>query len=89
MVATAWLGFDQNLELGKAEFGGKAALPMWIDFMRVALADSADLARPVPECIVNVRIDPETGLLPRPGQPDAIFEYFREENVPTESVSPR
>ena len=40
VVATAWLGFDQNLELGKSEFGGKAALPMWIEFMRVALADS-------------------------------------------------
>ena len=89
VVTTTWLGFDQNLELGKAEFGGKAALPMWIDFMRVALADSPDRARPVPECIVNVRIDPETGLLARPGQPDAIFEYFREENVPTESVGQR
>jgi penicillin-binding protein 1A len=89
VVATTWLGFDQNLELGKAEFGGKAALPMWIDYMRVALADSPERARPVPECIINVRIDPETGLLARPGQPDAIFEYFREENVPTDSVSRR
>jgi penicillin-binding protein 1A len=87
VVATTWLGFDQNLELGNNEFGGKAALPMWIDFMRVALEDSPDRARPVPECIVNVRIDPKTGLLARPGQSDAMFEYFRIENVPTETVA--
>ncbi len=89
VVATAWLGFDQNLELGKSEFGGKASLPMWIDLMRVALKDSPDVARPVPECIVNVRIDPTTGLLAKPGQGDAIFEYFRVGNEPTETVSQR
>ncbi len=89
VVATAWLGFDSNAELGKIEFGGKAALPMWIRLMREALKDSPDVARPVPECIVNVRIDPTTGLLASPGQPDAIFEYFREENVPTDSFSQR
>ena len=88
VVATAWLGFDQNLKLGRNEFGGKAALPMWIDFMRVALADSPDRPRPVPECIVNVRIDPRTGLLASPGQRDAIFEYFRVGNAPTESADP-
>jgi len=89
VVASAWLGFDQNLELGKNEFGGKAALPMWIDYMRVALKNSKDRARPIPEGIVNVRIDPQTGLLARPGQGDAIFEYFRVEKVPTDSVADR
>jgi len=33
VVATTWVGFDQNLPLGKREFGGSAALPIWIDFM--------------------------------------------------------
>ena len=89
VVATAWLGFDDNAELGRNEFGGKASLPMWIEFMRTALRDSPDVARSVPECIVNVRIDPETGLLAPPGQPDAIFEYFRVENVPVETENGR
>ena len=48
------------------------------------LADSTVRDRPIPEGIVNVRIDPKTGLLARPGQADAIFEYFRVENVPTD-----
>lgn len=86
VVTTTWVGFDQNLLLGKREFGGSAALPIWIDFMRTALADSPDRNRPIPEGIVNVRIDPATGLLARPGQSDAIFEYFRAEKVPTESA---
>jgi len=88
-VATAWVGFDQNLPLGRSEFGGTAALPIWIDFMRTALADSPERERPIPDGIVNVRIDPATGLLARPGQKDAIFEYFRSEQVPAESVGSR
>ncbi|MEE4662138.1 MAG: penicillin-binding protein 1A [Halieaceae bacterium] len=87
VVATAWLGFDQNLELGKNEFGGKASLPMWVDYMRVALAQSPDLPREVPSSVVNARIDAQTGLLARPGQDDAIFEYFCEGTVPTETSS--
>jgi len=89
VVTSTWLGFDQNLLLGKREFGGSAALPIWIDFMRVALEDSPIRAREIPEGIVNVRIDPKTGLLAKPGQPDAIFGYFRSEMVPSDSSEAR
>jgi penicillin-binding protein 1A len=34
-----WVGFDDRESLGKKETGGKAALPIWIDFMRAAIAD--------------------------------------------------
>ena len=33
-----WIGFDNRQTLGKGEQGAKAALPMWIDFMRAAIA---------------------------------------------------
>ncbi len=82
VVATAWLGFDENLPLGRIEFGGTAALPIWMDFMRVALEDVPIRGREIPEGMVHVRIDPDTGLLARPGQPGAIFEYFPAELVP-------
>jgi penicillin-binding protein 1A len=36
-----WVGFDEKKSLGSNETGGQAALPIWIDFMRVALADHA------------------------------------------------
>ena len=82
VVTTTWVGFDNYTPLGQREFGGTAALPMWIDFMHEALRDSPDVERPLPFGIVNVKIDPETGLLARSGQKNAIFEYFREPNVP-------
>jgi penicillin-binding protein 1A len=82
IVTTAWVGFDNYTPLGRREFGGTAALPIWIDFMRVALEASAERSRPMPPGVVNVRIDPDTGHLARPGQPDAIFEYFREDRLP-------
>ena len=82
VVTSTWVGFDNYTPLGRREFGGTAALPIWIEFMRQALRDSPELKRPVPPGIVSVRIDPDTGLLANPGQRNAIFEYFPEEDVP-------
>jgi penicillin-binding protein 1A len=87
IVTTAWVGFDQYEMLGKREYGGSAALPIWIDYMRVALSGKPDLPRPRPNGLVSVRIDPTTGALASPGQENAIFEVFLEENVPQESKS--
>jgi penicillin-binding protein 1A len=84
VVTTAWVGFDNYTPLGRREFGGTAALPIWIDYMREALADSPDVQRQLPPGVVHVRIDPVTGLLAAPGQDNAIFEYFREELVPAQ-----
>ncbi|WP_188150024.1 penicillin-binding protein 1A [Teredinibacter waterburyi] len=82
VAATTWVGFDANTELGKREYGGSAALPIWIDFMRTALANTPEYKRPQPAGLVTVRIDPETGDRARSDDPDAIFEIFRSENVP-------
>ena len=86
IVATAWLGFDKNQVLGNREFGGSAALPIWIDYMRVALADRPEEDFIKPAGTVSVKIDPTTGLLAKPGQSNAIFEVFREELAPKEEV---
>jgi penicillin-binding protein 1A len=55
IVATAWVGFDSDKSLGKDETGGKAALPMWIDFMRVALKDTPEQPFTPPEGIIKKR----------------------------------
>ena len=86
MVTTTWVGFDNYTPLGRREFRGTAALPIWIDYMREALKDSPDRERPLPPGIVHVKIDPETGLLAKSGQRNAIFEYFREEYVPAQQA---
>lgn len=82
VVTSTWVGFDNYTPLGRREFGGTAALPIWIEFMREALQDAPVINRPVPPGIVNVKIDPDTGLLAKAGQRNAIFEYFLEETVP-------
>jgi penicillin-binding protein 1A len=41
-----WIGFDDRQSLGEKETGAKAALPMWMDFMRAAIADKPDEAFP-------------------------------------------
>ena len=38
MTCGVWIGFDEKKSLGVKESGAHAALPMWIDFMKVALA---------------------------------------------------
>ena len=82
LAATAWVGFDDFSPLGNRETGGRAALPMWITFMESALAGVPEAALPEPPGLVRARIDPESGLLAGTGQPDAIFELFRAENLP-------
>ena len=86
-VASTWVGFDSNTSLGYNEFGGKAALPGWIEFMTVALANRPSNNLPQPVGIVQVRIDPKTGLLATPNTKDARFEFFKADNVPTTFTS--
>lgn len=85
LVATVWVGFDKLEPLGRSETGGRSALPMWIDYMAVALEGVKEQKRQLPAGLVTVRIDPATGLLAGSGQSDAVFETFREEDVPRQS----
>jgi len=57
VVAVAWMGYDEPRSLGGREFGATLALPIWVDYMRVALAKSPERAPLVPEGVVNVACD--------------------------------
>ncbi len=85
LVTIAWVGFDNLAPLGNGETGGRAALPMWIDYMREALNGVPEIEREPPEGLVTVKIDPDTGLLASSNLPSAIFETFRVEDVPQAS----
>ena len=78
VVTTAWVGFDKYTPLGRKEFGGTAALPIWIEYMRAALQDSPQVERPMPPGIVIVKIDPQTGQLANAGQRNANFRILQE-----------
>jgi penicillin-binding protein 1B len=75
LLCVVWVGFDDNTPVGLS--GTRAALPIWVDFMNVALGGRkpAEFAAP-PEGIVFVDIDAETGLLARPGCPKKRSEAF-------------
>ncbi len=88
LVATAWVGYDEQKSLGPKESGGAAALPMWIDYMRTALNGVPEDNELQPEGLTTVRIDRKTGKLATPGAEGSFFEYFREENIPTEYAEP-
>jgi penicillin-binding protein 1A len=81
LTVTTWVGFDDNGLIGRNEYGGSAALPIWIDFMREALEGKADTERPQPNGMVMVKIDAKTGKRVDPNQ-SGIFEFFKAENVP-------
>jgi len=82
LVGIAWVGFDDDARsLGAGEEGGRTALPMWKDFMAVALDKTPDATLPQPEGLVTMKISPETGLAARSGEP-AIFEIFPEGQQP-------
>jgi penicillin-binding protein 1A len=82
LVAVTWLGFDSAQPLGHGETGGHAALPMWINFMREALKNQPEQPFPQPPDIVSAKIDPETGQLAEPDDPDAIAELFQQDHLP-------
>ena len=82
IVTVSWVGFDKFRPLGTRETGGRAALPMWIDYMRAALKDMPQSLMQRPKGLITVRIDANTGGAANADNPDAIFEIFRLENAP-------
>ncbi|MCO1332976.1 penicillin-binding protein 1A [Microbulbifer sp. OS29] len=83
LATSAWVGFDSYGELGKNEYGGSAALPIWIDFMSSALEGLPERHLPQPDDIVTVRINPKNGLRT---SYDGMFEIFRTNRVPGREV---
>jgi penicillin-binding protein 1A len=88
LVTGVWVGYDRyEHPLGKYENGGRAALPIWVDYMKQALS-----GRPEPEFtppqgaeVVKVKIDPRTGDLAKPGDRSAVEEWFKKDTEPKET----
>ena len=84
VVTTTWVGFDNHRKMGRRETGSRAALPMWIDYMKVALEGQPENLREEPRGLVTIRIDSETGKRAGLDTKRSLFELFREENAPAE-----
>ena len=84
LVSVVWVGYDDDLPLGPGEEGSRTALPIWIEFNRIALRGAPLHQLAVPEGIVSVRISKKTGCPASAVDPsyDVMFEVFREGHVP-------
>lgn len=82
IVATTWMGFDNNTPLGRSEAGSNATLPIWIELMETALKGIPEQHPEQPPGVVSVRVNSKTGLRTDANDPDAMFEVFKTETVP-------
>jgi penicillin-binding protein 1B len=75
LLCIVWIGYDDNFPIGLS--GARAALPIWVEFMKGALFGRESRPFDVPaEGIVFIDIDKETGLLATPSCPKVIAEAF-------------
>ena len=79
LVTSVWVGRDDNRSLGAREYGGRAALPIWIDFMRVALKDVPIASNEPPAGMVKVSVSADGRLLS--GASGGIVEYVKVEDL--------
>jgi len=82
LSVAVWVGFDDALPLGPEESGARAAGPAFVEFMQVAHEGRPATEFHRPDGISTVRVDPATGLLPWPGQTDALLEEFLDGTEP-------
>ncbi len=82
LLTVVWVGFDDNQPLGLS--GTQAALPIWTEFMKNALAGRPNSTFEVPSGISFAEIDRDTGKLALPGCPRTFNESFLAGAVPVE-----
>ncbi len=82
LVTTVWAGFDQPQSLGRNEYGGTVALPIWMNYMSAVLKDMPEHPPAEPDGLLKLRIDPVSGRAATPNTPDAYFEVFKSEDSP-------
>jgi penicillin-binding protein 1B len=81
LLTVVWVGFDDNQPVGLS--GAQAALPIWTQYMKAALAGRSSVAFDVPEGIAFVNIDPLNGQLASPACPKTFSEAFIAGTEPT------
>jgi penicillin-binding protein 1A len=81
IVTVTWMGYDQPKSLGNKETGSRAALPIWIDYMKPLLKNYPIKNQVKPEGITPLKINKKTGMTKNADE-DGFFEYFYEEYPP-------
>ena len=79
LVTTVWVGRDDNRSLGYREYGGRSALPIWIDYMRVALEGQPIAPNLPPAGMTQVAVSASGRLIP--GGTGGLLEYIKNEDL--------
>ncbi len=80
-TTVVWVGRDDFKSLGRGEYGGRAALPIWIDYMRVALKDKPIAANDPPEGMVKVSVTGNGRIAPAPEKGGGLTEWVKIEDL--------
>ena len=83
IVASVWVGKNDNTPLGAIEEGARTAVPIWVDYMREALRGVPEKTRPIPDGIIELKVNAATGGT-KDADLDPVSEYFRADMLPTE-----
>lgn len=83
LETTVWVGFDTPAHLGKRESGATAALPIWIDYMRIALEDIPENPITPPLGITTRFVNKKNGRPTSKDDPNGYQEYFMAGTVPS------
>ncbi len=87
VVAVSWMGFDGFTPLGRGEYGGRAALAVWLDFMAEALKDKPEALLGPPPGLVKVRFDKDSGAETQSDGPNTVEEWVAEEFRPIQQAA--
>ena len=81
LVTTVWVGTDDFTSLGDNEYGSSIALPIWVDYMSLALENLPESEIKIPSGISYVKVNKSSGEIANPDDKNTYFELFLNENI--------
>ncbi len=82
LLTGVWVGNDKSEPLGRNETGSRAAIPIWLEYMKGALANTPVVNFPVSDETVFTKVNPKSGKLTSSEDPEGHFELFMKDRLP-------
>jgi penicillin-binding protein 1A len=83
LITAVWLGLDEFKSMGRGQYGGDVALPIWVEYMKAALEEYPPKDYEKPKGVRFARVDSMTGKLAHEGEP-AVRVPYKKGTEPTE-----
>lgn len=87
-ITGVWVGFDEDRPIGRNETGTRTAAPIWLAYSQESHKNLPKEEFTVPEGIIQVKIDAQTGDVPTKQTQKVISEYFVDGNAPGQVAKP-